>query len=72
MGLSYHLTFDSSNTINVVPLTILNDQTDENTETMTASLSFPGLAPERILLEPNTSVVQIHDDDGEMDMLWLS
>ena len=72
VGLSYHLTFDSSNTVNVVPLTILDDQADESTETMTASLSFPGLATERVLLEPNTTVVQIHDDDGEMDMLWLS
>lgn len=67
VGLSYHLTFDSSNTINVVPLTILDDEADENMETMSASLSFPGLAPERVLLKPNTTVVRIHDDDGEME-----
>lgn len=73
VGLSYHLTFDSLNTrIRVVPLTILNDEADENMEITTASLSFTDLAPERVLLEPNATVVQIHDDDGEMDMLWLS
>ena len=61
------MTFDSSNTISIVPLTILDDEADENTEVITASLSFPGLPLERVLLEPNTTVVQIHDDDGELD-----
>ena len=67
VGLSYLLTFDSSNTISVVPLTILDDEADENTEVITASLSFPGLPLERVLLEPSTTVVQIHDDDGVLD-----
>ena len=67
VGLSYLLTFDSSNTISVVPLAILDDEADENTEVITASLSFPGLPLERVLLEPNTTVVQIRDDDGELD-----
>ena len=67
VGLSYLLTFDSSNTVSVVPLTILDDEADESTEVITASLSFPGLPLERVLLEPNTTVVQIHDDDGELD-----
>ena len=71
VGLSYHLTFDSSNTVSVVPLRILDDEADENMEIMSASLSFPGLAPERVLLEPNTTIIQIHDDDGEIDTLWL-
>ena len=62
IGLSYHLTFDSSNAISVVPLAILDDEADENMEVMLASLSFPGLPLERVLLEPNTTVVQIHDD----------
>ena len=34
---------------------------------MSASLSFPGLATERVLMEPNTTVVRIYDDDGEME-----
>ena len=67
VGLSYLLTFDSSNTVSVVPLTILGDEADESTEVITASLSFSGLPLERVLLEPNTTVVQIHDDDGELD-----
>jgi hypothetical protein len=71
VGLSYHLTFDSSNTINVVPLTILDDQADENMEIMSASLSFPGLASERVLLEPNTTIIQIYDDDGKMEKPWI-
>ena len=61
------MTFDSSNAINIVPLVILNDKVDENIETMSASLSFPSLPMERVLLEPNTTVVQIHDDDGELE-----
>ena len=36
-------------------------------EVISASLSFPGLAPERVLLQPNTAVIQIYDDDGEVE-----
>ncbi len=46
---------------------ILDDGADENMEIMSGSLSFPGLAPERVLLQPNTTIIQIHDDDGEME-----
>ena len=67
IGLNYHLTFNSSNIVKVVPLTILDDDADEIMEVISASLSFPGLAPERVLLQPNTAVIQIYDDDGEME-----
>ena len=72
VGLSYDLTFDSANTISVVPLTILDDEADENTETLLASLSFPALQTERVLLEPNTTVIQIHDDDGEVECMIVA
>ena len=67
VGLNYHLTFNSSNIVKVVPLTILDDDADENVEVMSAFLSFPGLALERVLLQPNTTIIQIYDDDGEME-----
>ena len=67
VGLNYHLTFNSSNIVKVVPLTILDDDADENMEVISASLSFPGLAPESVLLQPNTAVIQIFDDDGEVE-----
>ena len=63
---SYLLTFDSSNTVNVIPLAILDDEMDENTEIMSASLSFPNLPLERVFLEPSTTVIEIQDDDGEL------
>ena len=64
--ISYHLTFDSSNTINVIPLVIIDDETDENIEILSASISFPGLPLQRVFLEPNTTMVEIHDNDGEL------
>ena len=69
VGLSYDLTFDSANTgtISVVPLTILDDEADESTEILLASLSFPASQTERVLLKPNTTVIQIYDDDGEVE-----
>ena len=60
------MTFDSSNAVDVVPLVIFDDEADENTEIMSASLSFPKLPLERIFLEPSTTVIEIHDDDGEL------
>ena len=61
------MTFDSANTISVVPLTILDDEAEESTEVLLASLSFPASQTERVLLEPNTTVIQIYDDDGEVE-----
>ena len=60
------MTFDSSNAVDIVPLVIHDDEADENAETMSASLSFPGLPLERVFLEPNTTVVEIHDNDCEL------
>ena len=61
------MTFDFSNPVNVVPMVIFDDEADENIETLSASLSFPDheLPLKRVFLEPNTTVVEILDDDGE-------
>ena len=48
------------------PWQYLDDETDENTEIMSASLSFPNLPLERVFLEPSTTVIEIQDDDGEL------
>ena len=64
--ISYLLTFDSSNVIHVVPLAIIDDEADENTEILSASISFPGLPLERVFLEPNITTVEIYDNDCEL------
>ena len=64
--ISYLLTFDSSNVIDVIPLAIIDDEADENTEILSASISFPGLRLQRVFLEPNITMVEIHDNDCEL------
>ena len=54
-----NLTFD-------IPLTLVDDDVFELTETLQASLSFPGgIAPPRVLIDPGLATVTIFDDDGE-------
>ena len=60
------MTFDSSNTIHTVPLAIIDDEADEHSETFSASISFPELPLERVVLDPDTTVVEIQDNDGEL------
>ena len=62
----YLLTFDSSNAVNNVPLEVLDDNVGGNTEIFLAYLSFPGSSSKRIILEPNTTVIEINDNDGEL------
>ena len=53
-----NLTFD-------IPLTLVDDDIFELTETLQASLSFPdGIAPPRVLNNPGLATVTIFDDDG--------
>ena len=51
---------------------IIDDEADENTEILSASISFPGLPLERVFLEPNTTIVEIHDNDCELIILLLA
>ena len=56
------LTFDSSNTVNTVNVSINvnNDTTPEDDETFAAILSFPGDSiPVGVILDPNTANVTI-------------
>ena len=54
-----NLTFD-------IPLTLVDDAIFELTETLQASLSFPGgIAPPRALINPGLATVTIFDEDGE-------
>ena len=56
------LTFDSSNTVNTVDVSIIvnNDTTPEDDETFAAILSFPGDSiPIGVILDPNTANVTI-------------
>ena len=50
---------------------ILDDDADEKSEIFLVSLSVPGSSSERIVLEPNTTVIEIHDDDGELPAGYL-
>ena len=60
------LTFDSSNTIDTIHIAIINDGSTERLETFSAHLSFPGQPIQGVILAPNTTVAEIHDDDGEI------
>ena len=66
MGLTnFLLTFDSSNAIDVVLYIVIhNDSVAEDVEVLSASLSFPDLPIQRVILNPNTTKAAIHDDDG--------
>ena len=62
------LTFDSSNTVNTVNVSINvnNDTTPEDDETFAAILSFPGDSiPVGVILDPNTANVTILEIIGE-------
>ena len=47
------------------PLTLVDDDVFELTETLQSSLSFPGgIAPPRVLINPGLATVTVFDDDG--------
>ena len=58
------LTFHSFAVIDVVTITIINDGTAEDVENLSAVLSFHQVPTPAVMLNPNTTVVEIHDDDG--------
>ena len=60
---NFLLTFDSTNAIDVAPLVINNDRVAEDIEVLSASLSFPGVPVQRVILAPTTAIAAIHDDD---------
>ena len=48
-----------------IPLTLIDDDIFELTETPQASLSFPGgIVPPRMLIHPGLATITIFDDDG--------
>ena len=58
------LTFDSYNLIVVIPIMINDDESAERVETLSAHLSFLGQPTQGVILAPNTTMVEIYDDDG--------
>ena len=61
------LTFDSSNTVVTVNVSIIvtNDSIPEDDEQFTVSLSFPGEPIPRVTLDPDNATVTILEFDGE-------
>ena len=47
--------------VGVVPLAVINDNDDEDDETLTASLTLPvqSLSNQRVLLVPNTTIMTV-------------
>ena len=66
------LTFNSMVVINVVTITIINDGAAEDVENLSAVLSFHQLPPPAVILKPNSTVVEIHDNDGMLIIIMLS
>ena len=50
--------------IDVVPLVMNNDRVAEDVEVLSASLSFPGVPLQRVMLNPATAMAAIDNDDG--------
>ena len=65
------LTFNSMAVINVVAITIINDGAAEDVESLSAELSFHQLPPPAVILKPNSTVVEIHDNDGMLIIMML-
>ena len=66
---NFLLTFDSTNAIDVVPLVINNDRVAEDTEILSASLSFPGVPVQRVIwlqllpwLQSRMMIVCVHNN----------
>ena len=59
------LTFDSSTTQYTVPVTIVNDDRAEPTETFTGSLNLISPVSNRITVSPDQTTVSIEDNDRE-------
>ena len=60
------LQFGPGNLTFNISLTLVDDDIFELTETLQASLSFPGgIAPPRVLINPGLATVTIFDDDSE-------
>ena len=63
---NFLLTFNPLTLVGVVPLAVINDNYDEDDETLTTSLTLPvqSLSNQRVVLVPNTTRVKICDNDG--------
>ena len=59
------LTFDSSTTQHTVPVTIVNDDRAEPTETFTGQLTLMSPVSSRISVSPSQTTVSIEDNDSE-------
>ena len=59
------LTFNLTNTLTTITVSIVNDDAYELTETFDTTLSFDGDPVPRVTLSPATAVTTIVDDDGQ-------
>ena len=59
------LTFDSSTTQHTVPVTIIDDNQTEPTETFTGQLTLMSPVSSRISVSPSQTTVSIEDNDSE-------
>ena len=68
---NFLLTFNPLTFIDVVPFAVINDKQAEDSETLTASLHLlaqpPSSHDQRVVLAPNTTLIQILDNDGMVE-----
>ena len=60
--------FNSLITSQTIPILLVDDSIFEFTEFLQARLSFPGDAPEQVILNPGITNVTILDDDSELSL----
>ena len=63
------LTFGPANTLVDIPVTINDNNVYELTEMFSAAISFPGDPLPRVTLSPESALISIIDEDGQLQLL---
>ena len=65
------LTFNSITTVIDIPVTINDDNVYELTEMFSAAISFPGDPLPRVTLSPESALISIIDEDGQLQLSMM-
>ena len=65
------LTFNSITTVIDIPVTINDDNVYELTEMFNATISFPGDPLPRVTLSPESALISIIDEDGQLQLSMM-
>ena len=65
------LTFGPANTLVDIPVTINDNNVYELTEMFSAAISFPGDPLRRVTLSPESALISIIDEDGQLQLSMM-